>query len=584
MKIFLFSSIPGLQIKSSIDQLKNYAEDKKFVVYTIKIEDFHIKIATPVFEKYGIAKRGDKYTYDQVLALPFDELLYVCNESFKHSIQKIAKLSGEVDDAIVFLMIHPVLYHQQTREFANPYISCEWKKILAESNLKIEYIISVHDDIYDTYRPLLKRYQLFDPISVRDETSREKPDRNPIKDIIDLHLILNWRDRELSSAINKAAALGSKHLLFHYKGRMHVLWDIIMNETPFAYLSHPIAQPRRDILGITDLSKNPLPDKQRGKILINEIQKFADHLARFMPIIEPTSIDELRINFEALSTLSINDLKDKILPPLTERWPIGKNDRLCFDLKIFEQKDLLLNIDDDIYSSHSFSFGDEDLTYHESGIETLKSEIQRQINVRDHVLSNQADYIIAFRPFSLPASPQPTSGVLEEINTLVRKLKAKKNIKNKIIIIHPNSDEERRRRNEFEKIAWPEYSKLICAHGSSEKDNAVKLDSFKKDFINIVSDLTLSNEKAKAEILKLFETHSISIKDKSNKGSMPSEAMFQELNVKSNFIDRFFSDTTVFESVLHEQSKEFNQNIILIENYSVFDTLKDYILNFINPK
>jgi len=108
--------------------------------------------------------------------------------------------------------LHPVLYHQSTTEFLAPYVPEKVRELLIKNKLILRYIVSIHDDIYDCYRPLLKQNALF-----QADISRKKRDdknnqrivsmRSPIQDIVDMRILLDWRDRELAESRRLAACL-----------------------------------------------------------------------------------------------------------------------------------------------------------------------------------------------------------------------------------------------------------------------------------------------------------------------------------------------------------------------------------------
>ncbi len=332
-ELILLSSISGLDIAGCAQRLCDYEQPQK-PFGPIKIESFHVNEAASFLEQ-NIPKPTDGYQIVDVLGLPLKDLASVCDRSWKQMFENVRARPGN-SSRFAIGTFHPVLYHQLTSEFAEPYLAGNIPAITGkykiDHNICVKWIVSIHDDIYDTYRKLMQPGKLFDP--------RRRESRSPIDDMADLRVLLDWRDRELSAARALAVSLDAKHLLFHRKGRLDSLGQILFKNRPCVYYSHPISQPRRDLANKVVPGKCRNPNPWRGHDLIQAIQSFADHLALYAPIVEPTAIDEARLDSGKLVDLTEHDLAGSIAPPLSERWPIGEGLRLGGDSWFSEWREL----------------------------------------------------------------------------------------------------------------------------------------------------------------------------------------------------------------------------------------------------
>lgn len=573
-RIFIFSSIPGTDINKSLTRLKRHANDKGIECLHIKFEEYLVKAGSIFLRRMGVRPNiGTSYSLTQVLTLPYLQLSDASKNAFTLVVEEIKKTNPQPE--AVFISIHPIYYHQQTLEFNSALITSQVLALLKKHKLRIEYLVSIHDDIYDIYRSLIKDGKLLNPLLVEDDLIKGKRPRNPNKDIIDLLFILKWRDHELTASMNKAKSLNAHHLLFHNKGRISSLWRIIWDKAMHVYYSHPIAQPRRDINKQPDPPKSEMYDISRGNKLIHEIQETANNISRDFPIIEPTSIDELRFCLDKLETLQETDLQNKLLPPLTKRWPFGTDNRLG-DKHDEEQDKVLLEIADDIYPLDKFEFRNSNLAAYKSALEVLKEEIKRQINVRDHVLAYQANRIIAFRPYSLPDYPKPTGGVLEEIESLIRKIKlGGSNTKPALIVVHPEDDEIRRRKNEF-KLAWQDQL-INMVLGTPDH-----LNHLKELILRDISDLSKTIDDIKATIINELINDNIKIKNSSLASSMDSTSLLAGEDLKRAFAEEVLDRTSIMKSAIMRFSETYPAEIKIIMKFNDADDLYRQIKSLIN--
>jgi hypothetical protein len=306
MKLVIFSSASGIDAATCIRNLGTYgASTGASYVGPYKVEDRCVDAALPTLQKLY---RGTKHTLAQFLTLPTEHICSFCEQGFRQTVAAACEEGRKKKAEFVFLAFHPVLSHQRTTGFVEPY---QGSNLLAAipDDITVERVVSIHDDIFDMYRRLLGPHRLFEPSPTRSGK------RRPLQDFQDLMLLLDWRDRELSVAVSIARGLNSRHFLFHAKGRTRSLWDAVCKNVPPVYLSHPISQPRRDILGIEDTEKCSRPDEVRGRSLIGECMEIANTLSKFVPLIEPTAIDELRLDIDRMGEMKEAQLDDSFLPP-----------------------------------------------------------------------------------------------------------------------------------------------------------------------------------------------------------------------------------------------------------------------------
>lgn len=550
--------------------------DVKLIDEITCVEDFISDALETLISKNGwkVAKPPSGFGLKDILRkFPFDEVVKICQEALRIALENLKKkLNTDLPSGgYAIVTLHPVLFTHRTREFVEPYNASLLSQLATELEIEIKRIISIHDDIYDIYRRLMDASDLFHPRITRDHDLQKRYFREPERDLAELMLVLSWRDRELANSRSLAAHANIPHLLFHRKGRMDCLSKHIFDNKKIIYFSHPISQPRRDILKIPVEGKCSDPNPSRGRELIRKIKLFADRLSEISSIIEPTAIDEYRVDIEGFNRLNETFLREMILPSVTERWPIGGGKRLegGADEHTIERDGRLL-VKEEVFED--FHFDDSTAIKIKSLkplCNILKNEIKRQIGVRDYVLSEQADIVLAYRPFSLPDSADPTGGVEKEMIAIQRIMQIRGLIqKPSLIIMHPNKDEVRRRLNAFSKFWKKQIHKRLEKPNSKEAEKLQKniiellknwkwhpeqfenLDrkSFSQTYANILSSLSAIIGKSKVNFI--FE---------SDTSSMQEEGKALVDAAKDDFTEYLVSKTDVFfPQLIHEMKNDDN--------------------------
>ncbi len=579
MKIILISSISGNDVKQFASHLKNYSESKGTrCTRPFCVEEYLVEAANEVLKYAPALCPPTGFSLNTVLNLPIEELRKTCDKAFAKTIIAAA----QEDKGLAIITFHPVLYHQRTREFVLPYTGEKLNESLRGKKKKysISRIVSIHDDIYDTYRRLRSEGRLFDPMITREPISDSAPPeraRKPLQDIQDLLFILNWRDREFTVARSLSVPLGTSHFLFHRKGRLDTLWNVAAKNKKHLYFSHPISQPRRDLTGKvhTGKSKSLIADPERGSNLQKSCIEAAETLGPFVPIVEPTAIDELRIDYDKLKQIVESSLENYFLPPLTNRWPIGAGERSETHSLSELEEDGLCKV---VHHSSELRWKIEStpLDTFESAIRILDAEIRRQITVRDYALAEQADLVVAFRPFSLPNSPEPTGGVKREIAAMENKDRAgKRTCKPSIIIINPPEDEQRRILNEFDAF-WSAKSKDFF----EEDFTSEKIKRFQEFCRNkLLSYVSNNNKKELASAVKNFlQENQLTVKNTREGSSMEGGDWGSAHQAKDNFVKWLIDASAILESPLHKQVKKSKGLIQIIDD----DKISTELCNKIN--
>jgi hypothetical protein len=173
----------------------------------------------------------------------------------------------------------------------------------------------------------------------------------------------------------------------------------------------------------------------------------------------------------------------------------------------------------------------------------MKQEVFRQIGVRDHVLAEQADLIFAYRPFSLPDSPEPTGGVEEEITTAIRKdALGRRGCSPSVVIVHPQQDELRRRRNALNKI-WP--SLVRTHHLSSDLGS---LEDLKKALAEVLKEAELRDREAlRGRLLNVLAKSRVVVGSGGSGSALGHEGLADADAARRAFAETLLSNTVLFQ-------------------------------------
>ncbi|MDQ3915183.1 MAG: hypothetical protein M3323_07615 [Actinomycetota bacterium] len=382
-KAIIFTGPGGIRARRSIEKFTQYCEDKGDRANTVEIDD-------RLIERYLLAypDAGDRLLLEQgglayLLYRPKQVLTSLWREVVEESILQSRDASASALDDVanldswLFVTMHAVFYNNQSREFFSPIDQTFLRETLNASRIEVEKVVTLIDDIHNVVQHLTRPGQLFQAPHSADAYQKT------VDSILNLQLALDWRSSELLRASELASGLGVRHLVLATKHEMTVVRDILLEDKPMGYISHPISSVRDD----SDFK--------------GEVGDFTKRVSSAIAPISPTTIDELRI---------AKDEDGRVLPRLSDRWPFPAEGEVLFVQPANAEMDPLNPTDEPFDGTDRFL---------EGLIHSLVDAIRSQINARDRWLVDQADYLLVWRPFY---KGHMSGGVTEEIlhrNSLV---------------------------------------------------------------------------------------------------------------------------------------------------------------------
>lgn len=395
----------------------------------------------------------------ELLTLPKPLLDKLWGEAFDQAISQIAEARGRGEDTI--LTFHSVWYHLSNRE----YLSCVDLGRLARDESRVDVVITLVDDIYDVKSRLGRPRGLFSVPAVNQSDYLDA--------IIKLLRVLEWRNFETVLSSKIAEICGAHHYLLGTKHPLVTFHDLVTRaEKGIVYLAHPISQVRR-------LMRKGGEDADRAEAMIQRVGQLAVALRDNFVVLEPTAIDELRFDNEA-----VIDGDRIVVPKLSWRWPLAS----------VESEDLLWSQ----VSGTSEPFGHswevkagaiEGKSHSEWNAQerselkeaaplllTLQENVQMQIKSRDFALVSQADGIVVYRPMF---EGHESSGVRLEIDyhDELSKVGLDRAL---TVVLHPDEDEFALRRELLR-----DYLRGWCSSGELEGDVA--------DLERLISEITIED-------------------------------------------------------------------------------------------
>lgn len=280
-EIILVTGQSGIKVRKCLEKLNQQSENKR---QTFSIEDrigdlsnmsFHEFIGSPQYLQYEYWMKAFEQIYEEY----FNQ-------------QKSAEP--------IFLTFHAVYYHQKKRELFPP-VNFE---ALAKLKDRVKMLIVFIDDIYDVYRRLMDKDQMFEDIL---DDKKMQPLDAIFSSVFNIISLLNWREMEISlsraiaNIVNtKMFVVSTKHPVF----MINRLIEMPLDNLKIYYLSHPITAIREEATTFLHSFIGKLES------LIEKILEYPDTVLFF-----PTSIDELIIKRE-----KINKDKYYYYPEFIPRW------------------------------------------------------------------------------------------------------------------------------------------------------------------------------------------------------------------------------------------------------------------------
>jgi hypothetical protein len=384
--IVLFFGMSGIDIHSSLTKfLKEFKpfrtthfEARKPVLIKMDFE-----IEEVFYQLYPNIDRAKNVWVELILQKSYPVLEKLWLDAFENILTKVKKIQSENARTPIFINLHSCYLHKRTKEYI---------ALLQIDKLKMlnpKMVITLIDDIYDIHHRLTK----FGGIYCGIEASM-------VEMIQRYFRLLDWRSKETMMARFIANHLGCKNIVFAIKHSYDTFSNLIFEDYPTAYLSHPISEIRR-----LEKSENP---NAADEIKL-EIKALSEYLQANFTTFAPTTIDEYRIKSETIvKTLENGEIRKEkaYFPVLTKRW----------------QDEIYQNPQDILYQASGFK--DINSLWHQAKPDEINSEvshllavladtISNQVSTRDYTMVEQSELIIIYRPLF---NGNGSGGVAEEFN------------------------------------------------------------------------------------------------------------------------------------------------------------------------
>ena len=324
-------------------------------------------------------------------------------ELWKTAVDELLTKIEDSQSEINVMTGHVTYYGARRKEFYSVINSRQ----MQSSNLKIDSVALLTDDVYDMYHRLTRKGELFDELTripdyldeVSDERKIDVRLLSPAAQSLwvmkwqksTLLTLLTWRALETVLAENLAIQFNSRFMLWGVKQRIDAFLKWI-HSTQSIYLSHPISEARRKI-------KVGRKWKQFS-FEVNRIQELA--LKSDLVCMMPTAIDELRFERKyARNKFSWSGL-------LEPRWPLlsafanlmyalpAEDDPPNYGQLLLPKfwdfpKDKLRKLPLASIKSVQKEIAEE--------VDDLSEQIRFQIAIRDHLLVSHAEGLLVYRPY-----------------------------------------------------------------------------------------------------------------------------------------------------------------------------------------
>lgn len=380
--VILFTGMSGVDIKESLNKFKT--EFNEFKIKHPEREPEIIEFETEL-EKYYYSvnqniPKSNQVWKDEILTLPYVILEGYWKETFNLVYKKIQTIKNEY----IFLVLHSCYYHNKTHGYLSLINLEEIKK------LEIKIVVTFIDDIYEVHHRLTKLGGLFHDDKLPSKTSL----------ILRHIMLLDWRSKEtmLTRFISKQFS-DCKHYVFAIKHSFETLSNLIYDNMPSAYVSHPITEVRR-------LEKrHEIEEADKIKKEITQISNFLS--SEFVPFL-PTTIDEYRIDFESKKIIEKGKPAEskKYFPVLRKRW----------EEDWYKRPSNLLYINSGFTDLNELWGNKRSKTFDEpinQLLTALADIISDQVSVRDYALIEQSEVLVIYRPLF---NGNASGGVLEEFH------------------------------------------------------------------------------------------------------------------------------------------------------------------------
>lgn len=396
----LLTGIVGIKLDVVAESLRRCAREgdlKRTVLPPLKAEKYFLDVieATKLLPDRGLFLNRSQYMI-QALGLPRPLVRSAWSKAFARLMEESASEQGDA-----YLCLHTVFYHQTTREFFSP-IDTEMVKAWRPS-----IVVTVIDDIQDCLERLRAEGEMF------SESTYAQAGIDGFHNAVQhMQTLYDWRASEVLAAERLAADLEVPHFCVAAKHPAETLASLVYEkDRQVCYISHPISEPRRQLnAGNTEGFRR----------FCEGLERTCSRLRRAVVLIEPTTIDELRLR-------GCDGPDGRVfLPKHTARWPVHNDamwarpdatDRDPLDPGAYFSDELLSRYSE--YKGRQGTEAEVDLASEIVPVEiaarlltALVTNMKAQIDARDHKLVEQTQGLIVLRPIY---RGNVSDGVLEEI-------------------------------------------------------------------------------------------------------------------------------------------------------------------------
>ncbi len=525
----------GIDLRSTISKLKHHLGKN---ITPADIEDTlcdDVPDTRKALKPIALRNPPKISMYDVTWHLPRSKVAELWQKAVEQCLNKFKSPSNS---SVKILSGHLTYYGGQRDEFYSVFNA---GALLSDPDLKPSHVVLLIDDVYDMYLRLTKKGDLYDHKTRMPDYFSQIKDEEKVEiqgidkeDIASLCIewevgvlthLFTWRYLEIILAENLAAQLKSNFLVMGVKQLTKAVAYWIKEQEPKSvYLSHPIAEPRRE-------------RRKKGKWppFVTQVNKMQEALLnKGIVCVMPTAIDEYRFASRKTGSRSLH----KHTGFLEKRWP------LLGDLTelLYSQPDGARDVNHDrLLLPKYWNFSEEKLVKYNEKPRSLEfridtyfrsftRQIQFQIASRDHLLVTHTNGLLVLRPF-YGGRPEFSGGVMKEVahwETLVRSGQEKR-----AAFVHFNKDikdmlEARRKDPDFPLYDEFEGEMTRIAkkeHGINERDFLELIKGKKKkDTLGessilppirtmIKNELPNIRKKAKINLLRKYLTAMVEVRD-----------------------------------------------------------------------
>ncbi len=544
-KLLIISTVPGTrhpEVEQALAPL--FGQDS---IRFFNVERKARSHAETYFCNQGVGPRARRASF--FYGLTEDVLDRFIEQAVKDGIAELAPFEYGV------LFLHSAFISPVRRSSYQPYAHLPISEIASQLGTTLVGVVSLHDDVYDLHKNLIVSRYIVRP-----------PDRlTPFDSFRELSFLLRWRQLEMTAAASVARVNRVPHHLLHKKGFAANVKRMGFDGAPSIYLSHPISQSRRHWT-MARSSDCPFPDPEKGTDFANEVEDAARRLAGSFAVVEPAAIDELRINRSLLEVDSIQSLleslsrNERLLPPLTKRWPLSSPGRICVGALDECDDQGFRQVPAGVLPAGSVRTHDRnDLGSLVTRSDMLVEEIKDHITIRDYKLTDQSEVVLVFRPHSSDGSPMLSGGVGDEINAKIEKRKLDNDSRPCVFVVHPMLDEKRRRRLVFGP-ATGETDSGPMGSGYQEACNrytqTAPSSEFREALLQLIENVTYlpDLDSVRSEMRGLIEKHELRFKALHDGSVMAGMAWTSAEDAQDQFVD-YFVNGEMFNSLLFRYAR-----------------------------